>query len=204
MSVSHQMLLNCAATLTRETEKANKFAKKTNSTHANVFTAELYKRGGGGGARPKKPSSASYFPEISNHITKLEAVSGKKMSYLLTRGLLLARLGQGRRAAPAASAASALASRLSPPDPTPNRRGLKTSSILSAKSDFYKVLGVPRDADAKAIKRAYYQLAKRYCHDKTRLCETGTLARHGFLDNFLMLQDSQISWREIYMMIEYI
>ncbi len=98
------------------------------------------------------------------------------MSYLLTRGLLLARLGQGRRVSPAASVASAsLASRLSPPD-----RGLRTSTVSAAKSDFYKVLGVPRDADAKAIKRAYYQLAKRYCHDKTRLCETGTLARHGF------------------------
>ena len=41
-----------------------------------------------------------------------------------------------------------------------------------------------------------------YCHDKTRLCKIGTLTRHGFLDNFLILQDSQISWREIYMIFE--
>ncbi len=116
------------------------------------------------------------------------------MSYLLTRGLLLVRLG--RRVPKGATAT--LASRLSPfQDPAPHRRGLKTSTVSAAKSDFYKVLGVPRDADAKAIKRAYYQLAKRYCHDKTRLCKTGTLTRHCFL----LQQDSQISWREIYMMI---
>lgn len=34
-----------------------------------------------------------------------------------------------------------------------------------AKRDYYEVLGVGRDADAKAIKRAYRKLAKKYHPD---------------------------------------
>jgi DnaJ-class molecular chaperone len=32
--------------------------------------------------------------------------------------------------------------------------------------DYYKILGVSRDADDKTIKRAYRQLARRYLPDK--------------------------------------
>ena len=37
-----------------------------------------------------------------------------------------------------------------------------------AKRDYYEVLGVGRDADAKAIKRAYRKLAKKYHPDLNR------------------------------------
>ncbi len=34
----------------------------------------------------------------------------------------------------------------------------------------------------------------RMLYDKTRLCKTGTLARHGFLDNFLILQSAGFTY----------
>ena len=36
-----------------------------------------------------------------------------------------------------------------------------------AKRDYYEVLGVGRDADAKVIKRAYRKLAKKYHPDRS-------------------------------------
>ncbi|PAA82514.1 hypothetical protein BOX15_Mlig026207g2, partial [Macrostomum lignano] len=44
------------------------------------------------------------------------------------------------------------------------RRSLRTSSALF-KRDYYEVLGLGRQADQKDIKRAYYQLAKKYHPD---------------------------------------
>jgi len=38
----------------------------------------------------------------------------------------------------------------------------------SKKRDYYKILGVPRDADAKAIKKAYREMSKKYHPDKYR------------------------------------
>jgi len=47
-----------------------------------------------------------------------------------------------------------------------NHRHFSTSSQLS--SDYYKILGVPKNADQKQIKKAYYQLAKKYHPDSNK------------------------------------
>nr|XP_039265404.1 dnaJ homolog subfamily A member 3, mitochondrial-like isoform X1 [Styela clava] len=50
----------------------------------------------------------------------------------------------------------------------PNSSSFHTSSPILAQKDYYKILNIPRNASHKEIKKAYYELAKKYHPDTNK------------------------------------
>lgn len=66
---------------------------------------------------------------------------------------------------------------------------IQTSSCKFKKKDYYDILGVPRNANQKEIKKAYYQLAQKYHPDKNKGDPEVTRKFHEVSEAYEVLSD---------------
>ena len=62
---------------------------------------------------------------------------------------------------------------------------------MAEKRDYYEVLGVAKDADDAAIKKAYREIAKKYHPDSTSVVRTSVISLEISLEIYLAADEAE-------------